>query len=186
MTHALHGDNMWHSHPASLVCLIAISLIGAGCSSTRVAQSSTDLALYREINERGTSELAMIQMRTGIGDEYNWGNGLLVGIDTTSWIEQYTLQLRSVRTSDISRVTFRNHWRGVLKGAGGTALFGAGTGFFLGAVVEMSSRGGHMRLQLAAGLGLVFSAVGGATGFLAGGLVGERADYVLDRFSVAW
>lgn len=140
-----------------------------------------DVARFQVSSARSTSP-ATIRRSDGTSLR---GTGLALGHDTLDWSDPRSGIAHEVPTSDIDRVTFRDHGKGGLEGLGLGLLAGAALGVFLGVAqadeqcvspcATVTSEGkAFVGGVIGAGVGAV---LGGALGYVAG----HREAYTFSR-----
>jgi hypothetical protein len=167
----------WLPHVALHAALAAVLLaLAAGCTTTRAINrtASPEGATSRAaLNEAAAGRAAEVAL---VGGDTLRAEGLVLGADTTTWIEPASGRMRDLPTADIRSVRLFNRGRGAFEGAGLGLAVGVVSGAVLGALAYEEpgpdepcfvacSRGGEASLGAVA-LGLIAAPIGLVAGLL--------------------
>jgi hypothetical protein len=158
-----------------MLCIIAIWVgLLTGCTSTHHYEDNVES--YDEINEKTRAKDVEIRLASG---QTTYGYYFEAAVDSTRWVESFTLRTNIVPTSEVSEIYSKNRRRGAVIGfcvaAGIGALAGAAWGSFNEGMDDIpgSDQGYIQKTALAGGLicGVVLglpigAAVGGKNKFI--------------------
>jgi hypothetical protein len=165
----------WQVIPMRYTFPILAVLVLAGCTSTRVVDSSAPMP-YAEVNEQAQRRTAQMQLADGRTMRATY---LRVDRDSASYVDGMG-DVRSIATSRIVSVRFTRHGRGALQGIGIGLLSGGGGGALVGLMSSTTCGKDDWFCGPgfnAAVFGVFFGAIGGAIGLVTGTARGHRTVY---------
>lgn len=107
-----------------LIVLAALML--AGCGSSRTVHVNDDASIgSSRVNQTMRGRLARVQYENGRSE---YASNVTVARDSTTWLDPGSMQVRTVATSDVQKITVVRAGQGALVGVGAGIVVGVATG----------------------------------------------------------
>lgn len=155
---------------AALLLILALS----GCAgTTKIDKQQTAGQYYMSINEKCENKYAVLRLQNKeLFRVYN----INVGIDSTTWKDVSSGNVKSVRTDSVYSVQVTNRAEGVLSGLALGVLGGAAAGFAYGKMTDPMGLNGGSYLGLLGG-----AVVGAVAGTILGVTIGGQSYFIINE-----
>jgi hypothetical protein len=160
------------------IAVLATVAAVTACSHTTYV-SPPDMRSCARVSEKIAGHKATVTLTNGAQFE---AQGVLVALDSVSWLDPQTDELRTVPTAEVWEIHIISHGKGALEGLGIGLLTGALTGAALGASDGDDPPGwfSMTAAQKAKGGAVVLGGLGALVGPTVGAGVGHRDVYRFD------